>query len=188
MRYYKKLALSASLIMATVLLIAGLSIIRATSLGRSQNKQEDDYAWPGGRWTVAVVPNARQSRDSTVPVLITSTSMSMEKGKDNAFEEVILWNRGSKRITEIKLRYSINEVKEPNSFLYKSPLFALSLKSRKGENPLKPDERRVVKVPDGKIAKLIKPLIKDGVIYGDFFITVSVSEVLFDDETIWREE
>lgn len=188
MKYHKKIVLSTSLITITVLLIVGLSIIRATSLGRSQGKQEEDYAWPGGRWTVAVVPNSRQYRDSSVPVLITRTTTSAQKGKDNAFEQVILWNRASKRIVEVKLRYSINEVKAPDTFLYQSPQLPLSLKNRKGENALKPDERRVVKVPDSKIAKLLKPLVKDGSVYGDFIITVSVSEVLFDDGTMWREE
>lgn len=160
-------------------------MIRATNLSGTQEQQEDDV-WPGGKWTVAVVPNARQYRDPSVLILITRTTTSMDKGKENAFEQVILWNRRSKRITEVKLRYSINAVKEPNNFLYKSVPFVLSLKSRRGYNPLQPDERRVVKVPDAKIAKLIKPLIKDGAINGDFIITVSVDEVTFEDGTSWR--
>lgn len=186
MRYRKKLVLSLSLVASVVLLIAGLSIIKATGLSGKQDKQEDD-AMPSGRWTVAIVPDSRQDRDSSVPILITRTTTSMQKGKDSAFEEVILWSRASKRAIEIKLRYSINEAREPNNFLYKGDPFVLPLKSRRGENPLKFNERRVIKIPGGKIARLIKPLVKDGAVNGDFIVTVSLSEVTFDDGTTWRE-
>ena len=40
----------------------------------------------------------------------------------------------------------------------------------------------------GRLAKFIKPVVKDGALYGSFVIKVSVDEVIFEDGTVWKEQ
>ncbi len=141
---------------------------------------------PKGKWTVAVVPDSRQFRNELVPVVVTRTTMSTEKGEDDALEQVILWNRSEKDVASVKLRYSINAKEDANTMLYQSPQFDVFPKNAKKPNPLTKNRRWTFKVPNGRIARLIKPLVKEGELAGDYFVNVIVSEVVFEDGTIWK--
>jgi hypothetical protein len=148
--------------------------------------QDADAPWPNGKWTVSVIPDTNQKADASVPVIVSRTTTSTTKGKDNAFEHVILLNRSSKAVSEVKLRYVIHKIEAPDTILYQGPQFEIKAKKGNEKNPLQANKRWVFDVPNGRLARFLKPVVKDGSLSGEFVIRVSVDEVTFEDGSVWK--
>lgn len=174
-------------LLLTVLSLVGIhrGLYQAAAQQAGGVKEDDDYPLPKGKWSVTVIPDVKQREDPSVPVVLDNTTMSGNKGKDSAFERTVLSNRSDKNVAAVKLRYVIYKMEPPETILYRSEPFAIKAKKGTEKNPHKARRRWVYDIPDGRYAKLLKPIIKDGVLYGNFAIRVSVDEVIFEDGTVW---
>lgn len=190
MSHPTKTILCTLMLLLTVTCLVGIhgSFYKASAQEASGLQEDADYPLPKGKWSITVIPDLKQRDDASAPVVVDSTTISTNKGKDSAFENVILSNRSDKTVSAVKLRYVIYKMEPPETILYQSASFEIKAKKGTDKNPFKANKRWVFDIPDGRLAKLIKPIVKDGVLDGGFAIRVSVDEVIFEDGTAWKDQ
>ena len=170
----------------TALCLAGIYKNRVTA--QNGINQDVDAPWPQGKWAVSVVPDPHQKENALVPVIVVRTTTSTNKGKDNALEQVILLNRSTKAVSEVKLSYVIHKIETPDAILYRGAQFEVKAKKGNEKYPLQANKRWVYGIPYGRLARFLKPVVKDGSLSGDFVIRLGVTEVIFEDGTVWKDQ
>lgn len=173
---------------ATILILVALSVTLATALTtlRGQNKRPQEAAsnnstvarqdnetfnernsfteeGPLGEWTVSAIFNASQVEDTSVPVAPVGVNSFIGKGKWRNLKliGVMLDNRSTKVVQEIKLRWSITTREDEESVLAQGSMPYL-------EARIRPSEMREIETPVVNFAKELKSLIKEGILEGNY--------------------
>jgi hypothetical protein len=167
--------------------IVSTTPLTTTAQDSTTTQQDTSEPLPKGKWKVVTLFDNSQQYDPSVPVALTRGTSSLKEGDNSRLVELIVKNRTAKNISALKIRYYLTTDEDPKTILFPdSPLEIVS--KRPDEKPTLPaNQRRTFKVLNGKFSKLLKHLVKDGVLNGSFVITLKISEVLFEDGSMWKE-
>lgn len=161
--------------------------LNAIAQGLTVGQQEQNEPSPKGKWRVVTVFDYKQHYDPTVPVELTRGTLANEEN-NKGLVEVIIKNRTSKNISSLKIRYFLTTSEDRKVILYQGSTLEIISKRTKEKPTLPANQRRIFDVKDGKFSKLLKPLVKNGELNGNFVITLQISGVVFEDGSVWKEE
>jgi hypothetical protein len=157
----------AVVVLLTVFLVGSILIKAQNSQGKLP---------PPGNWTLSVGVSTRPGNDS-IPVDVYSVLTEADKGLTAT--KVSLLNRDSKDVTAVKLHWYLNETKNPGVLLLEGETQFIGIDLPAGEN-------RELNFPVVSFAKIYKPLLRNGVLSGNYRIDIAVSEIKYADETSWK--
>ncbi|HEX8136059.1 MAG TPA: hypothetical protein VF544_00570 [Pyrinomonadaceae bacterium] len=137
---------------------------------------------PQGNWIAAAAPDLTQLYNPESPVVLLSTRSLAGNGKwvNVAVAGVTIQNRTTKALKNIRLKWELRTIEEQYSVL-------LAGYTRDIETQVPAGRERRKKVPFINFGKIVKPLLKDGALDGEFLLAVSVGAVEFEDGTKWAE-
>ncbi|HEX8846525.1 MAG TPA: hypothetical protein VF791_17895 [Pyrinomonadaceae bacterium] len=156
---------------------------------KEKNKQaemdeitKDGPLGPKGQWRVAAIPQKSHVHDPNIPVALISTRSLAGNGKwvNLVVSGATIKNKTSKTIKSLQLKWVLVRSDEVNNTLLQGTTKRFAVDVKGGKIELK-------KTPFINFGKIIKPLLKDGALNGDFLLIVSVSFVGFGDGSDWTE-
>ncbi|HEV2912710.1 MAG TPA: putative metal-binding motif-containing protein [Pyrinomonadaceae bacterium] len=171
----------------TGLVFAGArNILNKNVNANAQESEQQEEPLPGGTWKVGTVSDNNQVNDPSVPAEITTTTTSINKGKNSGFEELVLLNRTPKAIKAFKLSYVVTAREDSTTVLTRGALEVISRKPSEKQR-IPGNQRRIFRVLNGKPGRILKPLAKEGKLSGAFIVTIRISEVTFEDGSTWSD-
>ena len=146
---------------------------------------------PKGSWSVSAIPELGQATDTTTPVVVSGLSSLFGKKEWGGFLKVIgvkLTNRSPAAVAAVRLGWLI--VTEQDRLALKPDAEA---KQAEGATPLFETEiaargAKKLDSPGIDFLEEAKPLLKKGMLNGEYVIKVRVVEVEFADGSHWREQ
>lgn len=172
--------------------LVGLGVFSQTLTTIAQNstkgKQEQSEPLPKGKWSVMTLFDNKQYYDPSVPIQLTRGTSALGEGYNSGLIELIIKNRTSKNITALKIRYYLTTREDHETVLFQGPPLDIVSRRAKERPTLPANQKRTFEVKDGKFTKLLKPLVKDGALNGEFALVLKISEVIFEDGASWKEE
>jgi hypothetical protein len=138
----------------------------------------------GGNWALMFTADPGQLGDPSVPVVVRGLTLLTGKDKYlgvSKIKEVKVSNRSSKVVTSLQLRWMIVN---PDNF---GTVFADGLTPRV-EASVEADTIKVIEIPTLYSNRLVKPLTRDGQLYGDFRVLLEVQAASFSDGSVWQRE
>ena len=140
-------------------------------------------ASPKGKWYVSASGDPSQASDNDVPVLVMGVQSLLGRGEsaDLIVNRVVLKNKTQRTIKAVKLRWLLTAGEDQTSVVLQgdTPAFEVML-------PRLGHQR--VDSPSIDFAKIVKPLLKDGAINGNFLLKIRVGEARFADGSTWKGE
>jgi hypothetical protein len=182
----KVLALTLFLLLAGLAIAGSSHILNKDASAKVQEDAQQEEPLPGGTWKVGTVSDNSQVRDLSVPAEITTTTTSVNKGKNSGLEELVILNRTRKAIKAIKLSYAVTPREDSTTVLTRGALEIISRKPAEKQR-IPGNQRRIFRVLNGKPGKIFKPLLKDGKVSGAFIVTIRISEITFEDGSTWSD-
>jgi len=144
---------------------------------------------PAGNWFFPGADfDTNQTNNANLPVVIGGLTMYMGKGdwlRHLMIESIVLRNRSGKPIKAFRLSWII--MTDEDRRLGKNRDAALLAGQTDLIDPGLTDIEGRTKPFDFEVVKAAKPLVKNGTLNGTFFITIRLSEVHFQDGTVWTE-
>jgi hypothetical protein len=138
---------------------------------------------PKGKWYVSASADPSQASYNDVPVLIMGVQSLLGRGEsaDLIVNKVVLRNTTQRTIKALRLRWQLTTGEDQTSVVLQgdTPAFEVML-------PMLSRQR--VDSPLIDFAKIVKPMLKDGAIDGNFTLKIRVGEALYADGSIWRGE
>jgi hypothetical protein len=144
---------------------------------------------PSGNWSAQADIDLSQTNDPNVPVVIAGLRSYAGKGnwqKQLMIQSVILKNNTPNTVRSVKLGWIILTEKDRNARKNQEAALTKGYTTLLDPEWTKGSFKRL-KSLYLDFVKEARPLIKSGVLSGEFFIRVRVSEVLFEDGSVWRE-
>lgn len=159
-------------VLTTVLLLIGVDFALA-------NYQGGKRELPQGDWSFSAHPYMGPDLDDR-PVIVTSVETHADKGI--RLTRVAVRNRSSKSVLSVKLTWNLSYEQSQDTILRKGTSSWLEL-----PKAIPAGERRVFRfsAPPVSFVSMSKDFISDGILSGDFHMTVSVSEVRYEDGSSW---
>lgn len=198
-----------SKVLVVTLLIAGFALLmvrtsrsNAISLQDSTNKAaphpdkptpQNGYRFsdvtPSGDWLAQPDADVLQSSNPQNPVVIAGLRSYVGKGnwrKQLMIDSVILKNQTSRSVKAVRLGWIV--ITEEALKVKKNREAALVQGYTQLFYPqLPPGSIKRLESVDLDFVRSAKPLIKDGVLTGTFFLRVRISEIHFEDGSMWTE-
>lgn len=147
------------------------SLMASNSLGQSTKDQ-----LPKGGWTLGTHAYMGPDRDS-LPVFVYSVTSQLDGA---TITEAGFENRSSRSVAAVKLGWYLTTELDRDVIL------------QQGQTPLLgfrggfvADTRRVLKFPVVSFAAVHKPLLREGLLKGNYRIEVVVDEVRYNDGSSW---
>lgn len=157
---------------AFVVLMAFFALI---GLGAKINGQSAKDKLPPGKWTFAAGPYFGSDYES-IPVDVSSVTSDFRKGL--TVTSVVLQNRDARNVVAVKLHWYLKDKDQKGRVLLEgdSPLIGVAVPA---------GESQILNYPVVSFAKVHKPLLKGTELSGNFRIEVAVSEVQYEDSSVW---
>jgi hypothetical protein len=173
------------------LALIGLGLAGNTLIATTQTlptpQQEQNEPLPKGKWKVVTLFDSKQYADPSVPAELTRITTSGD-GTNSGLVELIIKNRTSKNISSLKVGYYLTTDENQETILFQGPaLEIISKKARKEKLAIPANQRRTFDVKDGKLSRLIKPLVNNGQLNGSYTIMLKINAVTFEDGSVWRD-
>lgn len=141
------------------------------------NQADLQVLWPGGNWSFSAQPYTGLGYESR-PALVVSVATER---KSLSIAKVRVANHSSKTIAALKLGWYLSRTSDPNPVLQFGQTPSIPI-----HNGLPDGETSVLKLPVVvSFSKLHKPLSKEGRLEGQFRITVAVTEIEYEDGSVW---
>lgn len=151
-----------------------------------ENNYYFSEAGPAGDWFFRGADfDINQTANASLPVVIGGLSMYMGKGnwlRHLMIESIVLRNRSGKPIEAFRLSWIIVTVED-----HSPGKDALLAGQTDLIEPGLTDLEGRTKPFDFEVVKAAKPLVKNGSLSGNFWIHFRLSEVHFQDGTVWKE-
>jgi hypothetical protein len=143
---------------------------------------EEGKEGPAGRWWAAILPDKNQKETFNIPVYVVGTRSYTASGRftNIILAAVMVKNRSSALVKKIALKWTLAETKDLTNSLLEGRTEAFNAE-------VGSEEIKVVKTPRINFAKITRPLLKNGTLDGNYYLSVGVSSVEFDDGTSWKE-
>lgn len=169
-------------IRANFILTMTLVLVACVAFTNAQITKQDinsETSLPSGDWNFSAHPDSRVDFDS-VPVYLYSLTTDAKKGLKVI--SVGLWNRSSKPVISVKLRWLLTTEEDRNQILFDGQSQQIVL-----EKPLKENETLDLRTSIESFAQLSRSLTKDksGTLSGNYRLDVVVVEATFEDDSIW---
>ena len=147
------------------------------AVGYEIKTKAEDQPLPRGSWTVGFHPYLRAGYDK-MPVVVSSVTSKLAGGA--SVTGVGLVNRSGNPVSAVRLSWYLSTEEAPNSVLLhgQTPLVAPS-----GGFPA--GAKYQMEFPVVSFAKIYKPLLKEGVLRGNFRIEIGVTEIVYEDGSVW---
>jgi hypothetical protein len=145
----------------------------------AQNKTGSSSDLPRGNWTVGMHPFLGSGFES-IPVAVTSVTTDAKRGI--AVTKVGLENTSKQNVTAVKLTWRLSNEQTPNTVILEGQTPYIT---RDGGLPA--GISLVLRFPVVIFAKICQPLVRNGVLDGEFRIDILVSEILFEDGSKWSK-
>jgi hypothetical protein len=152
-------------------LIVSLSI--ASAYKRMQAQTEEDTL-PPGEWSLST---GLYSGSETFPLAVISATTDGEQGL--LVKQVKVKNRTNKNIISFRFRWFIYQDQDPDTIL-------LEGLSSLVEVPIVAGEVKTIDFPIVKFSKIHKPLLKYGMLNGDYRLEVMAGEINYEDGSSWK--
>jgi hypothetical protein len=159
--------------MFMLMLTLVISLLTATAYKRMYAQTEDNTL-PPGEWSLSSGP---YSGLETFPIEVISTTTDATQGL--LIKQVKVKNRTNKNITSFKFRWFVFEEQDPNTILLDG--FTSSI-----EILLVAGEVRTLDLPLVKFAKVHKPLLKYGMLNGNYRMEIMAGEINYEDGSTWK--
>ncbi len=157
-------------------LILMLTLALFTAARPPQNEANADEALPPGDWTL--VSHPYQGPDfEALPVVVYSVTSGL---KGLTIKYVGIWNRSPNLVTAVKLSWHLRAEQDPQTILREGQTPSITF--RKG---LPSGMQQAVRHPIVSFLKIYQPLLKRGVLKGNYILDVAVSEVSYEDGSRW---
>jgi hypothetical protein len=166
---------SVKVLVFTLLALGALLLPATANKGSGPSWANTKSQLPKGNWTFSAHPYLGPGYDSRPAVVYSVTADTTA-----TITRVVVWNRSSKPITAVKLSWYLSTEQAPESILQQGQTPLIELPSALLEN-----HARKLDFPVVSLTKICKPLLKGGVLNGDFRIEVAVSEVRYEDGSTW---
>lgn len=163
-------------------LLVMFALLIAASSGQEnvrQNKANSQSELPRGNWSVGIHPFLGIDSEST-PVEVTSVTTDAKRGI--AVTKVGLENKSKVNVTAVKLTWRLTIEQAPGNVLLQGQTPYIT---RDGGIPA--GSSLVLRFPVVIFAKIYQPLVRNGLLDGEFRIDISVSEILFEDGSKWAK-
>ena len=137
-----------------------------------------------GKWGIALAHDTSQFNDSSLPVVISGIQSLTGGGKYLGvakIKRVTITNRSSKIVNSIQIRWTVAKLDEPEKILLErtTPFIYTAVEG---------DASQVIEIPALHYSRMIKPLAKNGEVYGQFLITMGMQEARFADGSFWKRD
>jgi hypothetical protein len=121
-----------------------------------------------------------QIKDHTVPAIVISTHSLTAGGriKNLIVTGVTIKNRTAKSINNVRLKWMLTPKDDRSSPVAQGQTANLEVEVQGGKTTS-------VKTPRINFAKIAKPLLKNGNLYGEYYLVIGIAAVEFEDGTIW---
>lgn len=153
--------------------LALFAVIAVSVAAFTQKNEGASTPLPQGLWTLNCSPYMTAGYEY-LPVLVTSVTSEIKGGA--AITQVKVKNATSRSISAVKLAWYLSPRDERTSILQSGQTSMVDLPEE-----IPAGATREVKFPVISFAKIHKPLLRNGVLYGEYRIQVAVSEVRFSD-------
>lgn len=158
-----------------VLFLLGISALSV--FGQQSNLQ----LWlPNGKWSFGIHPY-RGSGGQGFPVVVGSVTSEVDMGVGATKVGVV--NNSNNTVVALKFKWLVFESERREKILLQGSTPLLLLKT-----PLAPGGKRILLYQAVSLLKVYRPLLKNGVLNGDYEAEILVEEVYFADKSIWRFE
>jgi hypothetical protein len=145
-----------------------------------QSEANTQQLFPRGNWSIGMHPYLGSDYDS-VPVIVTSVTSDARRGV--AITKVGLENQSSQNVTAVKIAWRLANEQNPGNILLQGQT---PFVTRDGGFPAGSNLR--LRFPVVAFAKILRPLLKNNTLDGEFRIDISVSEVLYEDGSKWTHD
>lgn len=180
-----------SVILLGVLALATAGVIFALSRNISSSTasaSETQQAHP--KWEVTSLSDTSQFNNPTVPVAVVRVVSGLtepdERGKKQyVVKEVIVENRSTKNVASVTLRWLITPMDDRMSILQRGEMNPHILTAL--HKTLLTGRRQTLKLSLPKVGHLLKGVPNADAVTR-FAVIIGVSQVAFDDGSIWKEE
>ena len=133
-----------------------------------------------GKYKFSAIPDFKQIADPTALATINRVNMSLGQGKYAGLLKIAsvgVENRNHRALKSLRLRWRMVSADEPQEVLLEgsTPLFEVTVG---------PQASKVVEIPHIFYNRVVKPILKDGELHGDYRLVISVSDARFEDGTV----
>lgn len=133
---------------------------------------------PGGKWHLTYTSDLAQFKDTSVPVVLRGLlGVSSVKDRGGKLRCVELENRSAREVKSVTLRWALTTTEDKGKVLASGQLPPV-------EAHLAPGVRLKVQLRDAQFADFLRPIAGDGVLNGQYNLTVEVARVEYADGTI----
>lgn len=142
----------------------------------NQKPSDEDALPPAGGWSLSSgLYTGGEPED--MPVIVISVTTDSAKGL--VTNKAQLQNVSDKPAKAVKFRWKLYRTADPDKNLLtgETPLFDVALR---------PGEKRTVEYPIVSFAKIHKPLLRYGVLAGEYRLEITLGEVHFADGSTWQ--
>lgn len=157
---------------SVLFIVCGLVAVAGAGLIRQG--QGAPFKLPPGNWTLSAVPHA-DAGNKSIPVPVLSVTTNAARGL--TIESVSVFNRSSKEIRGVKVHWYLKEQSQTQTLLEGDTQFI--------DVTLPVGSRSTIDHPVVSFAKIYQPLVRNGVLEGNYTIKIAVNEVRFIDGTKW---
>jgi len=131
-----------------------------------------------GKAGMAITIDSAQIEDASVPVVVRSLlDVSSVKDRGGKLRCAELENRSSRTVKAVQLKWVITRPEDKNKVLAGGKLPTV-------EAEIAPGVRLKVELRDAQFADFLQPVVSDGVLTGEYILTVGVARVEFADGTV----
>ncbi len=137
---------------------------------------------PGGGWFVAALPDQSQKNGNRSPVYVLNTVSLMASGKvtNLIVAGVTLLNAAHKPVETIELKWSLINVDSQSVVLNgRTVRFRVDIDARRA---------RKMKSPYVNFARISRPLVKNGMLDGNYQLQIGVGSIAFADGSSWDDQ
>lgn len=150
------------------------ALVAVAGAGLIRRGQGAPFKLPPGNWTLSAVPHS-SARNRSLPVRVFSVTMNAARGL--SIGSISVFNRSSKDIRYLKVHWSVKEQSQEQTLLEGD--------TELSEVMLPAGSRLAIDHPIVSFAKIYQPLMRNGVLEGNYTIDIAVNEVKFVDGTKW---
>lgn len=156
-----------------------LTLLTVPAVTSNKSLDGNEAGWPVGNWSFSAQPYTGLGYESRPAMVV---SVATEK-KSLTIAAVRVANHSSKTIATVKLGWYLSKRSDPNPVLQFGQTPSIPI-----HNGLPVGETYVLKQPVVSFGKLHKPLSKEGRLEGHFRLAVAVTEIQYEDGSLWAAD
>lgn len=146
------------------------------------DKQQTEQTLPGGKWGVSFLPFT--GKYFSDPVMVSSVSSTIKDVRGPSVDGIKMLNFSNKTVNSVTVAWTLKNEKDLNKVLLQgdTPVIELS------DKPMQSGAYASIPFRDVSFVEIIKPLLVNGEINGNFDIELYISDIGFADGSTWSSK